>query len=64
MRNDVLAATEKFVEVCGADVVLNYLIPLVAQDNPQIRGEGLDFILKYKEHINKCDVNLFTKPLV
>ena len=64
VRNDVLAATEKFVEVCGADVVLNYLIPLVAQDNPQIRGEGLDFILKYKEHINKCDVNLFTKPLV
>jgi hypothetical protein len=54
----------KFVEHTSPETILNYLVPLVATENPQMRSEGLNFILKYKDFITKAEMSTFVKPLV
>lgn len=55
---------QKIVNVTSPETVMNYLIPLLKTDNPQLRTEGLNFTLKYKENIQKAEISTFVKPLV
>jgi len=55
---------EKIVNVTSPETVLNYLVPLLKTENPQLRTEGLNFTLKYKDSIKKAEISTFVKPLV
>ena len=64
MRNDALACADKWADVIGPETVINYLIPLLAQENPEMRQEGMTWIKKHNDAISKGDVKEFVKPLV
>jgi len=64
VRDAVQVQMEKIVNATNPETVLNYLVPLLQTDNPQLRQEGLTFTLKYKEHVKKADIDTFIKPLV
>ena len=63
MRADVVSAMNKWGENVAPEVVINNTIPLLIQENPELRDEALKWIIKNKDSLNKCDTKDFPKPL-
>lgn len=51
VRADVVTAMDKWAEHCGAELVIAIGCPLVILDNPELRTEMLQWIIKNKEAI-------------
>ena len=64
VRADVVASMDKWGEHVGHEVVMNCLIPLLVQENPELRDEALKWVIKNKEQLKLCDTKDFAKPLV
>jgi hypothetical protein len=37
---------------------------MIAQDNPEMRNEALQWIMKNKDEIKKCDAKEMVKPII
>jgi len=59
-----VACADKWADTNGPESLINYLIPLLAQENPELRTEGLTWIKKNNDSIKLGDVKEFVKPLV
>ena len=64
VRNDVVASMNKWSEAIGAEVVIPILAGICKTENPELRGEGLKWILQNKEAIKDADTSGMTEPLV
>jgi len=67
VRADVVTAMDKWAEHCGAELVISIGGPMITQDNPELRTEMLQWIIKNKDSIKLCLPEAFkelTKPLV
>lgn len=67
VRQDAVAAMDKWAEHCGAELVITLGGPMVTQDNPELRTEMLTWIIKNKDSIKLCTPDALkemTKPLV
>ena len=54
----------KWAESIGAETVVTYACAQLEQENPELREEGLKWILAHKDAIKNSDHTLMVKPLV
>ena len=59
-----MTCIDKWAEAVGPETVMNYAIPLLSQENPELRTETLNWVLKNKESIPEADHSTFVKPLM
>ena len=64
VRNDTITNMNIWLEHVSAEVVINHLVPLLVQENPELRTEGLTWIIKNKEAIPNTEIKEMVKPLV
>jgi len=64
IHNETLSAISKFAEAAGHEIIFNNMGPLLEKDNPELRTEVLNWILKNKNHLSKADTNSLVHPLV
>lgn len=67
VRADVVTAMDKWAEHCGAELIISMGGPMISQDNPELRTEMLQWIIKNKDSIKLCGADALkeiTKPLV
>ena len=64
VRADVVSSMNKWGEHVGPEVVINNTIPMLIQENPELRDEALKWIIKNKEALKTCDTKDFPKPLI
>lgn len=64
MRNDTVSAIDKWAEAAGAETIINYAVPLLTQENPELRTETLNWTLKNKEGLALADHSTLVKPLM
>lgn len=67
VRADVVTAMDKWAEHCGPELIISIGGPMVTQDNPELRTEMLQWIIKNKDSIKNCAAEALkemTKPLV
>ena len=64
VRADVVAAMNKWSEQIGAEVVIPVLCGLCKTENPELRGEGLKWVLQHKDSIKEADTSNIIEPLV
>jgi len=62
IRNETLIVLDKFSEVCGPELAINSMGPLLEKDNPDLRSELLKWI--NKKDLSKADTNLLISPLI
>ena len=58
---------DKWAEHCGAELIISIGGPLVTLDNPELRTEMLQWIIKNKDSVKLCLADALkeiTKPLV
>jgi len=63
IRSETLIAMDKIAEI-GPDLILNNLAPLLEKENQDVRTTLLSWVIRYKDHLNKCDCQSFVVPLV
>ena len=51
VRQDVVSSMNKWGEHVGPEIVINNSIPLLAQENPELRDEALKWIIKNKDSL-------------
>ena len=49
VRADVVATMDKWAEHAAPEIVLNNVIPMLSQENPEMRDETLKWVLKNKD---------------
>ena len=67
VRQDVVVAMDKWAEHCGPELVIGLGVPLVLQDNPELRTEMLTWTIKNKDSVKLCTPEILkemSKPLV
>lgn len=67
VRGDVVTAMDKWAELCGAELVISLGGPMVSLENPELRTEMLQWILKNKDSIKQVPgdaLKEMIKPLV
>jgi hypothetical protein len=64
VRGDAISCMDKWAEHVGPEVIINNLGPLLVQENPELRTEGLKWIIKQKDAIKTSEVKDLAKPLV
>jgi len=64
VRNDVVAAINKWSEQIGPEVVIPLLCGMCKTENPELRGEGLKWTLQNKEAIKEADTSSMIEPLI
>jgi len=52
IRADVVITMTKWADAIGAEVVINYLAPVLSVENPESRTEGFKWILEHRESIS------------
>lgn len=57
IRSDTLASMDRFAEVLGPETIINIgAATYLANESPEMRNELLNWILKYQDCLNKCDL--------
>jgi cytoskeleton-associated protein 5 len=67
VRADVVAAMDRWASECGAELIITIGGPTVSLDNPELRSEMLQWIIKNKDSIKLCTPEALKdlcKPLV
>ena len=67
VRADVVAAMDRWATECGAELIITIGGPTVSLDNPELRSEMLQWIIKNKDSIKLCTPEALKdlcKPLV
>ena len=64
IRNETIIAMNKLTEAAGFEIVFTGLGPLLEKDNPDLRAEVLNWILKNKTQLEKINTDFLVKPLV
>ncbi len=67
VRADVVLAMDKWAEHCGPELIISIGGPMVSTDNPELRTEMFNWIIKNKDSIKLCGPDALkelTKPLV
>lgn len=64
VRQDVVNSMDKWGEHVGGEVVINCLVPMLVQENPELRNEALLWIIKNKESLKTSDTSQIPKPIV
>ncbi len=64
VRNDVIECMNKWSEAIGPELVVQYTCSQVEIVNPELREEGLKWIVAHKEGIKGADHTMMVKPLV
>lgn len=55
---------DKWGDAMGPENMINFVGPLVVQENPELRTEALGWIIKNKDAIKSSDTKELIKPLV
>lgn len=64
MRDQVLASIDKWSDAIGSENVINQLAKLLVVENPELRTEGLKWILSHEQAIPEADKVEMVKPLI
>ena len=56
IRQDAIACLEKIGNEVGQDAIISSALPMIAQDNPEIRTEVINYVLKYADFLPKVDI--------
>ena len=64
VRADVVAATNKWAEAIGAELVLNHLFVKLVVENPELRTECLKWIIQNIESVPSADTSAMVAPLI
>jgi hypothetical protein len=64
VRSDVIVAMDKWSEAIGPSLVAQYTCIQLETENPELRDEGLKWLLAHKDGIKGADHSLLVKPLV
>ena len=65
LRNEVMASIDKWTEASGGcEAVMNCVGSYVQAENPELRTELLQWALKNKEGLEKCEHKSLVAPLV
>jgi hypothetical protein len=64
VREEVISCMDKWAEAVGGSPVVTYACAQLEQENPELREEGLKWILAHKESVRGADHTLMVKPLV
>lgn len=67
VRGDAVTAMDKWAKECGAELIITIGGPMVSQDNPELRTEMLNWIIKNKDSIKLMTPDAqkdLCKPLV
>jgi len=63
VRADVVAATNKWADAIGAEVIINYLGVQLSIENPESRSEAFKWINEHADSIPDADCSSLVKPL-
>ena len=55
---------DKWAENAGPEVIINFVCPMLIQENPELRTEALKWIIKNNESIKNTELKELVKPLV
>jgi hypothetical protein len=55
---------DKWAEHVGAEVIINNMAPMLTQENPELRTEGLKWMIKQKDAIKTSEMKEYIKALV
>jgi len=64
VRADVVECMNKWAEAIGAEPVITWTCNQLETENPELREEGLKWILAHKDGVKGADHTLMVKPLV
>jgi len=67
VRADTVVGMDRWATECGAELVITLGAPMVSLDNPELRTEMLQWIIKNKDSIKLCAPdaqNAMCKPLI
>lgn len=64
VRNEVVAAMNKWAEAVGPEVIINNIAPVLTIENPEARTEIFRWILEHQDNIKDADSKAMVKPLV
>lgn len=64
VRDEVVGCMDKWSEAIGSETVVQYACAQLEQENPELREEGLKWILAHKDGIKGADHSIMVKPLV
>jgi hypothetical protein len=63
VRGDVIVSMDKWAEAIGPEALVTYTCSHLEVENPELRDEGLKWILLHKEGIRGADHTVMVKPL-
>mmetsp|Transcript_16770 Transcript_16770/g.11897 ORF Transcript_16770/g.11897 Transcript_16770/m.11897 type:complete len:414 (+) Transcript_16770:1572-2813(+) len=64
VRADTITAINRWSEAIGAELCINHITAALAQENPELRDEGIKWILAHKDEIKNADHSVMIKPLI
>lgn len=64
VRADVIASVDKWAEQIGPEQVITQIGAAIALENPEMRAEGIKWILDHQDSIKDADCVSMVKPLV
>lgn len=64
VRDEVIACMNQWSEAIGPETVIQYACAQLETENPELREEGLKWIIAHKEGIKGADHTIMVKPLV
>lgn len=67
VRADTITAMDKWAKECGAELIISIGLPMVLQDNPELRTEMLGWVIKNKDSIKCVSIEAMKeccKPLI
>lgn len=64
MRQDALTALEKWSKEAGPEIVATVACPFLLQDNPELKGELLNWLIKNQATLQSIDVKPYVPALL
>jgi len=64
VRADVVASMNKWSDSIGAEIIINHLIATLTVENPELRTEGLKWIIEHIDAIPDGDTQSMIAPLI
>lgn len=64
MRQQVIAQMDKWAEAIGEHRVIDSLAAYLTEGSPELREEGLNWVLAHKAALKKCEHKELITPLV
>jgi len=64
IRQETLSSLNKFSAEIGSTILINHMLPFLAQENPEMRIEILNWILASNDNLAKADIKQNVAPVL